>query len=198
VPLEQPQDRPLRLDDLPVADDLLLRAGDVPDDLLRLALLDVVLDRVELVPDLVEDREAVVEEVVEDVVEQVARPLPEKAVAEPVVVSAALEEPRDREQLDRRQGHEVAVAEEDVELAGVEPLRGLVVDREVEDDEAVVLVLVDLRPLALGEDVLDVERMPAEALGEPGRLVLRGRVEVDPDQASGICAELSGLARRRR
>jgi hypothetical protein len=60
VTLEHAERGPLRLDDLPVADDLLLRARDVPDDLLRaLVLLDGVLDRVELVPDLVEDREAV-------------------------------------------------------------------------------------------------------------------------------------------
>ena len=65
------------------------------------ALEDVVLDRVELVPDLVEDREAVVEEVVEDVVEQVARALAEELVAELRVLAAALEEPRDRQQLDR-------------------------------------------------------------------------------------------------
>ena len=43
---------------------------------------------------------------------------------------------------------------------GVQPLDGLVVDREVEDGEevAVVLVVVDLRPLALRDDVLDVQR----------------------------------------
>ena len=63
---------------------------------------------------------------------------------------------------------EVVLPDEDVELAGVEPLDGLVVDGEVEDGEevALVLVVVDLRPLALGDDVLDVQRMPAEALGE--------------------------------
>ena len=41
----------------------------------------------------------------------------------------------------------------------------------MEDAEEVALVgvVVDLRALALGEDVLDVERMPAEALGEHRR-----------------------------
>jgi hypothetical protein len=48
----------------------------------------------------------------------------------------------------------------------------------VEDAEEVALVgvVVDLRPLALREDVLDVERMPAEAVGEllrPGRASAR-------------------------
>ena len=78
VALEQAQGRPLRLDDLPVADDLLLDVRDVADDLLRAALEDVVLERVELVPDLVEDREAVVEQVVEHLVEQPARALREE------------------------------------------------------------------------------------------------------------------------
>ena len=145
-----------------------------------LLLFDVVLDRVELVADLVEDRKAVVEQVVEDVVQQIPRALAEEAVAKLRVVRDALEEPRDRQELDGGEGDEVPVADEDVQLAGVQPLRRLVVDREVEDDEAVVLVLVYLRPLALGEDVLDVERVPAEALGERRRLFSRRGVEVDP------------------
>ena len=131
----------------------------------------VVLDRVELVPDLVEDREAVVEEVVEDVVEQVARALREELVAQLLVLVAAVEEPRHRQQLDGRQRDEVAVPDEDVELGRVQPLDGLVVDGEVEDAEEVVRVLVDLRPLALREHVLEVERVPAEALGERRRLL---------------------------
>ena len=79
----------LGLDDLPVRDDLLLDVGDVPDDLLGPALEHLVLDRVELVADLVEDREAVVEEVVEDVVEQVPRALREQRVAEFLVLLAS-------------------------------------------------------------------------------------------------------------
>jgi hypothetical protein len=125
------------------------------------------------VADLVEDREAVVEEVVEDVIEEVSGALREEALAKLRLVVAAQEEACDRKELDDGEGDEVVRSEEDVELAGVQPLDRLVVDREVEDDEAVVVVLVDLRPLALGEDVLDVQRMPAEALGERGRLLTR-------------------------
>src|SRR5207244_876041 len=106
---------------------------------------------VQLVPDLVEDREAVVEEVVEDVVQEVAGALGEQALAELPVLVAALEQARDREQLDRRQRDEVALAEEDVELARVQTLDEPVVDREVQDAEQVLRVLVDLRPLALRE-----------------------------------------------
>ena len=86
VAFEQAQRGALRLDDLPVGDDLLLHLGDVGDDLLGAAVLDVVLDRLELVRDLVEDREAVVVQVVEDLVEQAPRALAEEVVAQPLVV----------------------------------------------------------------------------------------------------------------
>jgi hypothetical protein len=68
-----------------------------------------------------------------------------------------------------------------------EPAERLVVDREMEDGEeirlAVLGVDVDLRPLAARHHVLDVERVPAEPGGECERLLLRGRLEMDPGQA---------------
>ena len=69
-------------------------------------------------------------------------------------------------------------------LGGVEALYGLVVDREMEDGEevAVFLVVVDLRPLTLGDDVLDVERVPAGPVRQQlGRIEIR-RDDVDPRQ----------------
>jgi len=112
VALEQAQGRTLGLDDLAIRDDLLLRVGDVADDLLAAACLELVLDRVQLVPDLVQDREAVVEEVVEDVVEQVARRLREKLVAKLVVLLAAAEEVGDGQKLDVCERDEEVLAEE--------------------------------------------------------------------------------------
>src|SRR5439155_27052162 len=96
VTFEQAKSRALRLDDLAVGDDLLLHLGDVGDDLLRAAVLDVVLDRVELVGDLVEDREAVVEEVVQHLVEEAAGSLAEELLTEAIVLLNAVEEPGDR------------------------------------------------------------------------------------------------------
>ena len=81
APLEDAQGRSLGLDDLALRDDLLLHVGDVADDLLRLSLEHLVLDPVELVGDLVEDREAVVEEIVEDLVEQASRSAREELLA---------------------------------------------------------------------------------------------------------------------
>jgi hypothetical protein len=59
------------------------------------------------------------------------------------------------------------VPEKEVELGGVQTLDGLVEDGKVKDSEEVpvFLVRVDLRTLALGDDVLDVEGMPTEAHG---------------------------------
>ena len=74
----------------------------------------------------------------------------------------------------------------------------LVVEREVEDDEEVVRVLVDLRPLALREDVLDVELVEAEALGEGAASSGPGLVDMDPGEA--VSGELcdARLERARR
>jgi hypothetical protein len=62
----------------------------------------------------------------------------------------------------------------------------------VEDGEEVLGVLVDLRPLPLREHVLDVERVPAEALGQAVDRVLVRAVEVDPGQPGS--GELERLA----
>ena len=107
---------------------------------------------------------------------------------ERLVLLAAREEPRDGVELPVRDRHDVVVPDEDVELGGVQPLDLLVVEREVEDGEevALVLVVVDLRPLALRDDVLDVERMPAESLCETLRRRHVGRDDVGPGEpASG-------------
>jgi hypothetical protein len=49
---------------------------------------------------------------------------------------------------------------------------------------AVVLVVVDLRPLALRNDVLDIEWMPAKALGECQRGLDVRRNDVCPGEAA--------------
>src|SRR5215211_1641910 len=79
--LQVTEDGPLRARDLAEVDDLLLHVEDVAHDLLRLTGKDLVLERVELVADLAEHREAVVEAVVDDPVEQEARSLREELVA---------------------------------------------------------------------------------------------------------------------
>jgi len=64
------------------------------------------------------------------------------------------------------------------------------------EEIALVGVVVDLRALALGEDVLDVERMPAEPAGEHAGVERVGRVEMNPGETGR--AELSGRYRRCR
>ncbi len=203
APLELPEGRPLRADDLPVGDDLLLHLVDVAHALLRAwyHFVDLLVDLTELEADLVEDREAVVVEVVEDLVEQPARPAREQVVAQLLVVRDALEEARDGTQLDHREGDDVVGPDKDVELAGVQPADVGVVDGEMKDGKEVgarlgVRVLVDLRPLAPREDVLDVERVPAEAGREAADLLVRRSVEVDPGEAVGVELVRAELARR--
>ena len=164
---------------------------------------DLLVDLLELEADLVEDREAVVVEVVEHLVEEPARAAARGAARGSSSLSyARRKSSADRPQLDRRQRDEVVRADEDVELAGVEPADRRVVDREVENGEEVAArgacrpgVDVDLRPLAAREDVLDVERVPAEAAREQLRLLGRRAEEMDPGDAAGAEAQRGAGAR---
>jgi hypothetical protein len=62
----------------------------------------------------------------------------------------------------------------------------------VQDGEEIVRVVVDLGALALGQDVLHVQRVPPETFGEHGGPLRVGSVEVDPGQP--VVGELSRLA----
>ena len=193
-PSRSAQHGSLRTDDLAEVDDLLLDVRDVPHDLLRAALEDLVLDGVELVADLAEHREAVVEGVVDEPVEQIARALGEVLLARLLLRAAALEEVRDRLQGLVRDRDQVVAADEDVQLTRVQALHRVVVHREVKDDEEVVGVLVDLRPLVAGEHVLEVQRVEVEVLLEPAHLELRGVLDVNPAQALAVDRLDVGLA----
>ena len=186
VALEVAERRALRADHLAEVDDLLLGVRDVAHDLGRAALEDVLLDPLELVADLAQHRERGVDAVVDDLVEQVARALGEVLLAQLLVRPAALEQVLDRLQRLVGQRDQVVRADEEVELGGVEPGDRLVVAREVQDDEQVVVVLVDLRALVAREDVLVVERVELEALLEPGAVDLARALDVDPAEAGGL------------
>src|SRR4051794_9350510 len=184
--LQVPQHRPLRPDDLAEVDDLLLGVGDVAHDVLGAALEDVVLQRVELVADLAQHREAVVEAVVDEAVEEVAGATREELLAELLFGAAALEEVLDRLQRLVRDRDEEVGADEEIELARAEALGGAVEDGQVQDAEQVVVVDVDLRPLVAREDVLEVEGMEVEVLLEPGALQRPRVLDVDPAEAAPL------------
>ena len=114
-------------------------------------------------------------------VEQIAGPA-EKLLPQLEVVLTAPEEVGDREELGVGERDQEVLAQEDVELGGVQAADALVVEGEVQDDEEVLGVLVDLRPLPLGEHVLDVELVEAEALGEKRDLERAGPLGVDSGQ----------------
>ena len=179
--VEQAQHGALRLHDPAVVDDLLLGVGDVPHQVVALALEERVLDQVELEADLVQDREAVVVHRVDDLVEQEARALAHVLLAGRLAALAA--RPQGAQRLQRLVGerdHQV-LGNEEVQLRRLEPPRALVEAREVQDDEQVVGVLVDLRPLAPPrEHVLEVEGVEVVVLGQPGGLELGRRLDVQP------------------
>ena len=150
------------------------------------ALEDVLLDPLQLVADLAQHRERRVHAVVDDLVEQVAGALGEVLLAQLLVRPAALEQVLDRLQRLVGQRDQVVRPDEEVELGGVEPGDRLVVAREVQDDEQVVVVLVDLRALVAREDVLVVERVELEPLLEPGAVHLPRALDVDPAEAGGL------------
>ena len=160
-----------------------------------MAFEDLVLERVELVADLPEHREAVVEAVVDQAVHQVAGAAGEELLAELLVVLAAGEQVLDRgDRLVRQGDHEVGT-DEQVELAGAEPA-GLAVEHgHVEDQEEVVRVLVDLRALVAREHVLDVEGVELEVLFQPGALGAAGMLDVEPAEAFGLDHFDLGLGR---
>src|SRR5215216_3792889 len=145
--LEIAEHRTLRADHLAEVDDLLLHIGDIADDLAGASLEDLLLLAIELVADLAQHREAVVEAVVDQPVEQVPGAAAEELVAELLLLAAALEEVLDGLQRLVRDGDQEARSDEQVELAGPESPGGRIEDRELEDDEEVVVVDVDLRPL---------------------------------------------------
>ena len=138
------------------------------------ALEDVLLERSSLLPDLAQHRERRVDAVVDDLVEQVAGALGESCSRQSSRVRQRSK--RYSSGCDRLVGQrdDEVGTDEDVELGGVEAAEALVVAREVQDDEQVVVVLVDLRALVAAADVLVVERVEVEVLLQPRAVARRG------------------------
>jgi len=101
-------------------------------------------------------------------------------------LAAALEEVLDRLERGVRDRDDEVTPYEQVELACIEPADGTVEDGEVKDDEEVVRVLVDLRPLIARENILEIKRVEVEVLGEPGGLELTRALDVDPAKAAAV------------
>ena len=191
VALEVAEGGALRADDLAEVDDLLLDVRDVAHEILGPALEDLLLDAVELVAHLAQHGEGGVDAGVDDPVEQVARAIGEVLVADLLGGAALLEEELDRPDLLVGEGDDVVGPDEDVQLGGVQPTEALVEAREVQDDEEVVGVLVDLRPLVARVDVLVIEWVEVEALLEP--LLVGGTRPLDVDPPDGILPTLDDL-----
>ena len=112
--------------------------------------------------------------------------------------AAALEQVVDRLQRLVGERDQEVRADEDVDLGRVQARDHLVVAREVQHDEQVVVVLVDLRALVARADVLVVEGVELEALLEPGLLERARALDVDPAQTGrldDLDARLGALGR---
>ena len=181
-PLEIAEHGALGPHDLAEVDDLLLRLGELAHDLRRAALEDVVLEALELEAHLAQHRERRIDAGVDDLVQQVARALREDLLAQVVLLAVALEHRRQGRQRDVRERDQVVGAQEEVELGGQDAPRVLVEQREVQNDEDVVVVLVELRALVARVDVLVVERVEVEMLLEPVAIGAARRLDVDPAQ----------------
>ena len=141
---------------------------------------DVVLDAVELHLDLAQHRERGVDAGVDDLVEQVARALRERRLAQVRLLAVALEHRGQRRERDVREGDQVVRPHEQVHLRGQDPRGLLLVEREVQDDEDVVVVLVQLRAVVARVDVLEVERVEVEVGLQPVAIGRARRFDVDP------------------
>ncbi len=185
----------LRADDGAEVDDLLLDVAQLADDLGRPATLeDVVLQAPKLAAELAEHREAGVDGAVEDLVEQEARSLAHDVEPHVLARAGALEQRRERNDLLVRQRDDVVGPDEDVELGRVQPPGLLVEAGELHDEEEVLVVLVDLGPLVVARDVLEVELVEVELLCQPDPVGESGLVDVDPAQPRGLDDLGPGLA----
>ncbi len=92
---------------------------------------------------------------------------------------------------------QVVGTHEEIELGGQDPSRLLLVHREVQHDEHVFVVLVQLRAVVPGVDVLVVERMELEVGLEPVPIRKPWCLDVDPADA-GRLDDVGRTQRHRR
>ena len=147
---------------------------------------------------LAQHRERGIDAGVDDLVEQVAGALREGRLAEVLLLAVALEHRRQRRERDVRQRDQVVGAHEQVELGGQDPAGLLLEQRELEDDEDVVVVLVELGAVVARVDVLVVERVEVEVRLEPVAVGRPRRLDVDPADAGRLDDVGRGDIGRRR
>ena len=100
-----------------------------------------------------------------------------------------------------REGDQVVGPDEEVELGGEQTTGRLLEDREVEDDEDVVVIRVELRALVARVDVLEIERVEIEVLLEPFAMRQARLFDVDPAEPARLddrrfgCLYVSGQDR---
>ena len=181
--LEVPKDGAHWPHDPTEVDDLLLDLRQVAHDLGGSTLEDVVLELVQLGAHLAQHRERGIDAGVDDPVQQVPGPLREHRVADLLALAVTFEHGRQWGQWLVRQRDQVVRTHEQVNLRGEETTAGLVEDREVENDEQVVVVGIQLWPLVARGDILDRQRVEAELALQPLTVRLARALQVQPADA---------------
>ena len=134
---------------------------------------DLVLELVDAVVEVGEDREEAVDEPVDDPVEQQRR-----VVDRLLALHVALTHLGERRAVVAVHGDEEALGVEAMHLDEAVLVR----DRAVDDDEDEVVVLVDLRALAELLRVLDGQRMELEDVAQDLEVVLARLVDIEPEE----------------
>ena len=196
--LELLHDGDLPPDGAAEGDDIAAQERDLLDDVFGVGFEERLLDGVHALIDLGEDGEDVVDELVDEGVEGVIGAAAEQAFAVVGGGFAALEERLERLERPVVDGDDVVGSDEEIDFGGAGEFVAGIPEREVHDEEEVVIVLIELGAFDGAADVLEVERVdvgeaPAEGIDVFGG----GMDEVDPgdgavvDDAGGHVSDLT-------
>ena len=180
-------DGDLPADDAAEGDDVAAQQGDLLDDTLGVGFEEGVFDGVDAAVDLVEDGEDVVDELVDEGVEGVVGAAAEQLLTSAVVGLAALEGGHERLERPVVHGDDVVGPEEEIDFAGARELIAGIPEREVHDEEEVVIVIIELGAFDGAADVLEVEGVEAgEALTEGIDVGGGGIDDIDPGRGAVV------------
>ena len=184
-------DGDLPADDAAEGDDIAAQEGELLDDAFGVRLEEGVFNGVDAPVDLVEDGEDVVHKLVDEGVEGVVGAASEQTLALVGGRLAAFEggyEGLERPVVD---GDDVVWSEEEIHLAGAGELVAGIPEREVHDEEEVVVVLVELGAFDGADDVFEVEGVEAGEAPPEGIDVFGGGVD-DVDPGRGVVVDDAG------
>jgi hypothetical protein len=173
----------LRLDHAAQRDDIAPHQRDLLHDLAHVLVEHVLFNGANLAVHFAQHGKVVVHHRVQDHVQQPPCAAPHLLAPRHAIVLAGGEEGVQSLETPIVDGDQKTCPDEEVHLAGARHLARLVVDRKVHDDKEIVVILVDLRPLNLTENVLQIQGMKGIVLAQIGHILGCGILDVYPGQA---------------